>query len=265
VSFLPTPLGGRPDALLARAGGLTRLVAGLCWLLAVVLTTQPLVPAIVCLAGLAALLGLSGLDARLVAGRFGPVFVAALGLAVVAAVFSPLNGDPAATAAVELGPLRITGPALSGAVALGLRLVAIALTSVLVFGPGEVTGLADSLVQQARVPDRFAYGSVAALGLVPLLAADWESTSVARRLRGLEAAHLPGRLGGLGGRLLTLLVSAIRRADRMALAMDARGFDSGRRRSRYRPVRFGVPDVLVLAGAVGVAAFALAAASWVRV
>jgi energy-coupling factor transport system permease protein len=259
VSFLPQPLGGRPDALLARVSGVTRLVAGLLWLLAAVLTTQPITPALICLAALVVLFLWSGLDAGRVAGRFGPVFVGALGLAAVAAVFSPLNADPSAAVVLELGPLRVTVPALSGALALGLRLVAIALTSVLVFGPGEVTGLADSLVQQAHLPDRFAYGSVAALGLVPLLAADWEATSVARRLRGLDAGPWR-RVAGLGGRLLTLLVSAIRRAGRMALAMDARGFDSGRPRSRYRPVRLGLRDVLVIVVAAAVAALALLAA-----
>ena len=260
MSFLPTPLGGRPDALLARVSGVTRLVAGLMWLVAAILTTQPIAPALICLAALLVLFLWSGLDVGLVAVRFGPVFVAALGLAAVAAVFSPLNADPSAATALELGPLRITVPALSGALALGLRLVAIALTSVLVFGPGEVTGLADSLVQQAHLPDRFAYGGVAALGLVPLLAADWEATSVARRLRGLDAGHVWSRLMGVGGRLLTLLVSAIRRGGRMALAMDARGFDSGRPRSRYRPVRLGPRDALVLVGAAAVAALALLAA-----
>lgn len=259
MSFLPQPLGGRPDALLARVSGVTRLTAGLLWLLAAVVTTQPITPALLCLAAVVALVLWSGLDVGLVARRFGPVFVAALGLAAVAAVFSPLNADPSAAVVLDVGPLRVTVPALSGALALGLRLVAIALTSVLVFGPGEITALADSLVQQAHVPDRFAYGSVAALGLVPLLAADWEATSIARRLRGLDGGPWSG-LTSLGGRLLTLLVSAIRRAGRMALAMDARGFDSGRPRSRYRPVRLGPRDAVVVVVAAAVAALALLAA-----
>jgi energy-coupling factor transport system permease protein len=148
---------------------------------------------------------------------------------------------------------------LLGALALGLRLVAIALTSVLVFGPGDPTGLADSLVQQWRVPDRFAYGTIAALGLAPLLAADWAATRAARRLRGLEPAGLPARLASIGGRLIVLLVTAVRRAERMALSMDARGFDSGIARSRYRPVRLGRLDALILLAALGVAAAALLA------
>ncbi len=259
MSFLPQPLTGRPGAPLARAAGVTRLLAGLIWLLTVASSTAPIVPAVVCLAALAALVAWSGLALPVVLRRFGPVFLAAGGLSLVAALSSPANADPSAPVALSLGPLRLTVTALGGALALGLRLVAIALTSVLVFGPGDITSIADSLVQQGRLPDRFAYGTVAALGLAPLLAADWNATRAARRLRGLEPAGLAGRVASLGGRLLVLLVASLRRAERMALAMDARGFDSGVRRSRYRPVRLGALDALVLGGALAVAVVALLA------
>jgi energy-coupling factor transporter transmembrane protein EcfT len=45
----------------------------------------------------------------------------------------------------------------------------------------------------------------------------------------------------------------------MALAMDARGFDAGRRRSRFRPIRLGVRDLVVLVAGCAVAAVAAAA------
>jgi energy-coupling factor transport system permease protein len=259
VSFLSPSLADRPDALLARAAGVTRLLAGAVWLTSAVVSPAPLVPGVICLAAVIVLVLFSGLSLRRVARRFGVVFLAAGGLAVLAALSSPANTDPAASVALSVGAVRLSSAGLLGALALGLRLVAIALTSVLVFGPGDPTGLADSLVQQWRVPDRFAYGTIAALGLAPLLAADWAATRAARRLRGLEPAGLPARLASIGGRLVVLLVTAIRRAERMALSMDARGFDSGIVRSRYRPVRLGPLDALVLMAALGVAAAALLA------
>jgi energy-coupling factor transport system permease protein len=237
MSFLAASLSDRPDAMLARTTGVTRLVAGAGWLVAAVLTTDPLVPGVICVAALLVLAFASGLSVPRVARRLRVVLLAAAGLTVLAALSGP--GD------------------LVGAVALGLRLLAIALTSVLVFGPADPTNFADSLVQQWHIPDRFAYGTIAALGLAPLLAADWAATGAVRRLRGLEPAGLPGRLAGLGGRLLVLLVTAIRRGERMGLSMDARGFDSGTPRSRYRPVRVGRSDALVLIGAIAVAATAL--------
>lgn len=257
MSFLPQPLAARPDAPLARVAGVTRLTAGAIWLVAAVLTTDPVVPGVLCAAALVALRLWSGLDLPTVARRFGPVFATAIGLAVLATLSGTANATPGAAAVIEVGPVTLSGAAIAGGLALGLRLISIALTSVLVFGPGDTTGLADSLVQQWRLPDRFAYGTVAAMGLAPLLAADWTATGAARRLRGLEAPNLLGRLAQLGGRLMVLLVSSIRRAERMALAMDARGFDSGSPRSRYRVVRLGLLDAVVLAVAVVVALGAL--------
>lgn len=259
MSFLSPSLTARPDAPLVRVAGVTRLVAGTAWLIAAVVTTDPLVPGVVSVAGLVVLVLWSGLSPGRVARRFGIVFLAAGGLAVLATLSSPANSDPAAQVVVSAGLLHVSTAGLLGGLALGLRLLAIALTSVLVFGPGDPTNIADSLVQQWRIPDRFAYGTIAAFGLAPLLAADWTATGAARRLRGLEPAGLPARLLALGGRLVVLLVTAIRRAERMALSMDARGFDSGLPRSRYRLVRLGALDGVVLLVALAVAVGALLA------
>ena len=141
---------------------------------------------------------------------------------------------------------------------IGLRVVVIALTTLLVFAPSDPTRLADSLAQQWHVPDRFAYGTLAALRVAPLMAADWTTIGAARRLRGLEPRGPIGRISESGGRLLVMLVAAIRRAERLALAMDARGFDSGRRRTHYRPLRTTWRDWLTVAAAVAVAVAALA-------
>ena len=44
---------------------------------------------------------------------------------------------------------------------------------------------------RARVSPKVAYGVLAALRLLPLLAADWRTLSLARRARGLDAGRNP--------------------------------------------------------------------------
>jgi energy-coupling factor transport system permease protein len=68
------------------------------------------------------------------------------------------------------------------------------------------------------------------------------------------------RVRALADRLLVLLVSAVRRSERIALAMDARGFDVGGGRSRYRRIRVGSRDGVLIVGAVLVAVGAHAVA-----
>ena len=67
-----------------------------------------------------------------------------------------------------------------------------------------------------------------------------------------------GRIRDAGDRILVMLVSAIRRAERLALAMDARGFDSGIRRTHFRELRVTWRDWLTVAFALAVAVAAIA-------
>jgi energy-coupling factor transporter transmembrane protein EcfT len=71
---------------------------------------------------------------------------------------------------------------------------------------------------------------------VPRLADDLGTLRSARRLRGLREWH-PRLLVGL-------LVRAIRHADQLSIAMDARGFGAGPR-TTYRPIAWTGLDVIV--------------------
>jgi energy-coupling factor transporter transmembrane protein EcfT len=129
--------------------------------------------------------------------------------------------------------------------------IAIAATSVLFAQTTEPTALVDSLVQQARVPERFAYGALAAYQAVPRLSEVLLTLRQARRIRGLRWSWHPRVLVGL-------LVLSVRHADRLALAMDARGFGLAGR-SRYREVRWRPVDLVVGLAALSVLGLALMA------
>jgi energy-coupling factor transport system permease protein len=114
----------------------------------------------------------------------------------------------------------------------------------------DPTDLADSLVQNARVPARFAYASLAALRLLPLLGMEWRTIKHARRARGVDAGRNPvRRLQLFANIVFTLLVGAVRRAIRLALAMDARGFDATGPRTVARPQVVRPSDVALVVGA----------------
>ncbi|MGA3031354.1 MAG: energy-coupling factor transporter transmembrane component T [Candidatus Limnocylindrales bacterium] len=258
MSLLPPPIGPVRPALLTRVTPVARLVAGLSWLVVSILTLDPTVPARLAVAAVLALVLWSGLPLRRIPGRLAPLGFAIVSLTVFSILLSGSNADRSLSALAELGPIRITAPAVSAGLAIGLRVVVIGLTTLLVFGPSDPTRMADSLVQQWHVPDRFAYGTLAAVRVAPFMAGDWTVISAARRLRGLQSGGVAGRIGDFGGKLMVMLVSAIRRAERLALAMDARGFDSGVRRTHFRELRVAPRDWLAIVVAWAVAAGALA-------
>ena len=229
---------GAGSSWLGEVSPLAKLAVALLWLVGLATTLDVRPPLVLAGAALLAGLAVGRLSLRELGLALTPLWLAAAGILVFNALFSAANADPLAAVALQWGPLRLTEPAVAGAVGIGLRVVAIGAIGA-VFGlTTDPTRLVDALVQQARLPERFAYAALAAYGAIPRFASDLATLRQSRRIRGLRGEWHPRVLFGL-------LVLAIRRADRMAIAMDARGFGSGPR-SRYREVRWSAADAVVL-------------------
>ena len=233
---------------LASVSPVLKLVVAIVWLGGLALTVRVGPPLILAAAALAAGMAFGRIPLAAFARALAPLWIAALGIGLSNALFAAANGDPAAAELVRLGPVRIAVEAAAGGVALACRVLAIASVGAAFTLTTDATRLADSLVQQARVSSRFAYGALAAYQAIPRFGEDLKTLRQARRVRGLRGGWHPGLLVGV-------LVLAIRHADRMALAMDARAFGSGPR-TAYRPIRWGWLD---LAFGVGSAAVLMAA------
>ena len=237
------------DSPLGRTSPVVKLAVAVLWLLGLAFTLHPLPPVV--LAGAALVAGLVfGAIPPLELGRtLAPVWLAAVAIGLSNAVFSAANGDPTTTTLAVFGPVRLANEAVVNGISLGLRVAAIACVGAVFALTTDPTRLADALVQQARVPARFAYGALAAYQSIPRFAEDLTSLRQARRIRGLPGSWHPRLFVGL-------LVLAIRHADRMAVSMDARAFGSGER-THYRKLRWTPLDAVVSAAAVAILAIAL--------
>ena len=224
------------ESPLGRTNPLVKLGIAIVWLIGLGLTLDVRPPLILAVVALVAGLQLGGIPPASLARRLVPLGLGAIGIALTNLLFSTHNPDPLATELLRLGPLRITLEAIEAAAGLGARIVAIVGVGAVFALTTDSTRLIDSLVQLARVSPRFAYGALAAYQAVPRLADDLTTLRSARRLRGLRGWH-PRLLVGL-------LVRAIRHADQLAIAMDARGF-GGRSRSTYRPIAWAPLDAII--------------------
>ncbi|MEV6370523.1 energy-coupling factor transporter transmembrane protein EcfT [Micromonospora musae] len=243
-----------PGAPLARRNPVAKLLAALLFSFVLVATLDPVAPAIAIAVELA-VLPLFGVRYRVLARRAWPLLVSAVGIVVTLVLFA---AERSGRLLVEAGPVVVTSGVLLTALGLVLRMFAVALPGVIVFATTDPTDLADALVQNAKAPARFAIGALAAFRLVPLLGQEWQAISMARRARGVDAGRNPvAKLRLFVSTAFALLVGAIRRGTRLAVAMDARGFDAGIARTVARRQRFTAADALLVAGAVAVAAAAL--------
>jgi len=232
------PLTPDPHAPLARVHPLAKIAAALVLMFTLFLTLDPLTPALVLVAEVAAV-PLIGIAPRALLRRAFPVFIAAIGIGFFNTL---LSGN------------------VAGGIAIGIRLVGIALAGIVAVASIDPTELADALTEHLHAPARFTIGALAAFRLMPLFADEWDTIALARRARGLDDARGPiSRVTGFFAMTQSLLVATIRRGTRLALAMDGRGFADLGCRTLARPRPIVAQDWALIAASFAVAALATAA------
>lgn len=250
MSLSVTPIAD-PAAPLARRNPVAKAGAALLFTLPLIATVDPFTPAAALLVELL-VLPFFGVRPTLLLRRALPLLLSAAGILVTMILFA---ADRSGSTVFALGPIEVTTGVLSTAGALILRVFAIALPGIVVFATTDPTDLADALIQNVKAPARFAIGALAAFRLVPLLGQEWRTLTLARRARGVDAGHNPlARLRLFTSTAFALLVGALRRGVRLAVAMDARGFDATTPRTHARRQHFTIPDTLLLLAAILTAA-----------
>lgn len=226
-----TPDGGgaptnEPPVWLGRINPVAQIVAILTLTVTALATVDVLTPTVLLAAELTLLPAAGLIRPRTLLARTWPLLLTAGGVAWVNLVFSAGQGWD-----------------WSGSIAVALRVLAVALPGVLLVASTDAVRVADALTMHWRMSPRFAYGALAAIRLAPLMVTEWQTIRLARRARGVDAGGNPivaVRL--LAGAAFALLVGTIRRGSRLALAMDARGFDSAVSRTERSNARGSVLD-----------------------
>lgn len=176
------------------------------------------------------------------------------GAAALTALTNLLYGEVRGTVYWHFLLINVSEGSVELALAMFLRVMAIALPSVFLFADVSATELADGLGQILRLPARFVVGALAGLRMVGLLRQDWQYLGYARRARGVADS---GRVRRSLGQAFALLVFAIRRGTKLATAMEARGFGAYPTRTWARESSFGAKEWLIVAAGVVIAAAAV--------
>jgi len=218
------------DTFLHRLNPVAKIAAFSCFILASTLYLDVAVPFAMLV--LSWLIGwsLAHISPLALLRRLSPILAAAVGLTIFNTLF---YGGPRGDPILALGPIYIWREGLEVGSSIGLRILCVASYSILYVWTTDPGRLVASLIQQARMPYRLAYAILAAYRFVPILQRELANIQAAQQVR---AVHLRGH-GGLFRRIVSysipLLVSGIRQAERLAIAMDARGFGTLPERTYY--------------------------------
>ncbi len=252
-------------APLARRDPAVKLGVVFALSLLLVLVIDPVTPALFLVLTLAAALTLGGVRLALVVRALVPLGIVAIGFVWSNAIFATTH-EPATW---TFGPLRASEAGLRFGIAIALRGLAIGMLSLTFVWTTDPTDLIVSLIRHARLPFRIGYPLLAGYRFLPFFADEYEQVRLARRVRGEARVRTPLAIVRRAlGELVTLLADAVRRATRIAIAMDARAFAAARERTYYRNVSIDRADVLfavaAISGAVALIVLS-AAAGWLRI
>lgn len=152
-----------------------------------------------------------------------------------------VSGSTVAT----LGPLTVSAEGLRMGGEMALRFLGVLGGSLLFVATTRPEEFASAL-SGSCLPYRYTYVLVLALRFLPLFRHEYLRVREAQRVRGLRLR--PWRLAShVRWTVLPVLASALARAEGVALAMQARGFGSRRRRTTLEEVPWMWKDRLVIA------------------
>lgn len=240
------------DSFLHRRHPLLKLAAFAILSLAPTLYLSPAVPAAFGLVVVALAWAIGGITPIALLRRLVWVVPAALGVTWINALF---YAGPRTHLMVEWGPLRLYSEGLEVGASIGLRILCLAACSLLFVSTTDPTRLTASLVQQGHLPYRVAYAALAAYRFLPIMLRELETVRAAYRVRSAYAPPSLHQAVESARRVsIPLLVNGVRRAERLAMAMEARGFGARPDRTYYVRTRIEIGDLLFLVLVVGIVA-----------
>ncbi|WP_028991957.1 energy-coupling factor transporter transmembrane component T family protein [Thermoanaerobacter thermocopriae] len=158
---------------------------------------------------------------------------------------------PGGTILYTLGPLEITTNGLRLAIFMGLRLIFLIIgTSLLTLTTSPISltdGIEHILKPFSRIgvpAHELAMMMTIALRFIPTLIEEAEKIMKAQIARGadFESGNIVKRAKGLVPLLVPLFISAFRRADELAIAMESRCYKGGQNRTRMKQLKIQQRD-----------------------
>ena len=242
------------NSIIHRCDPRLKIVATIAYIVVLFLASNPL-GMVLSLVLLGLLYRAAKIPLKLILKSLKPIFPIVIFTAVLNLFFITGEGDPL----VHLGFVRIYAEGVRYAVLMAVRIVAlIAGTSLLTYttSPIVLTDAIEALLKpfaRLHLPvHELAMMMTIALRFIPLLIEETEKIMNAQKARGamLDNGKFMERIKALVPVLIPLFISAFRRADELATAMECRCYHGGEGRTALRVLRYKAADYAVLAGFV---------------
>lgn len=147
----------------------------------------------------------------------------------------------------QYGLIHITEESFYRGIHLGLRASTFAVLGLLFALTTKPVLLFYSLMQQLKLPANIAYSFMASIRMLPIMASEFQTLHYAYRIRGLDLGKgATGFLKKMRFYSVPLLAQAIRRAQRIAIAMEAKQFNGATKRTYFYEIGYSKWDAIFL-------------------
>lgn len=224
----------------------TKLLALILYIVAIFMADH-VIPYAICIAALLFAIAISKITPRLIVKSLKPIVIIVIFTALLNMFYTP--GE----ALAQLWIFRITREGIRTAIFMALRiLLLVASTALLTYttSPMALTDALENLLaplKKLHIPvHEFAMMMSIALRFIPTLIEETDKIMSAQKARGadLETGSIFARAKAMVPILVPLFVSAFRRADELATAMECRLYRGGEGRTRLHSLRYGKVDAL---------------------
>jgi energy-coupling factor transport system permease protein len=232
---------------LHRLNPIAKVLGMLCFFVAAFVSQQPGVLAPIA-AGIAVLISVAGAWSNV--WRLRVLFVLVFVMTFLIWTLFFRGGVPF----LAWGPISVTTAGLRFALGMAIKLDTFLGVGVLFLSTTKIEEFAYALTRMG-VPYKIGFTMTLAFRLVPVFLDAAVTVVQAQRCRGFnfDEGNLLQRMRRYVPVIVPVFMGALRRADGMAMALEARGFQSARPRTTYEHYRFRASDAAALAVSAGVA------------
>ncbi|MDF2669595.1 MAG: transporter permease [Paenibacillus sp.] len=160
----------------------------------------------------------------------------------------------------QWGLIRISEESFYRGLHIGFKSLHFALIGLIFALTTKPVNLFYSLMQQVRLPAKYAYSFMAALRLLPMMVEEFQTLRHALIVRGVPPRRSwKAPYATIKAYAVPMLAQSIRRAQRIAIAMEAKRFTQTKERTYYYRIGFSLADAAFILYwiVLGIAAFRL--------
>ena len=232
------------DSIVHRINPAVKLSLIFILVLVITFVYDPYTPFIFSVLALIQIIALARIPSRQVMKMILPLLLILAGITITSIISFNTGMEAAPRILFNIGKIEISVNSIRFGFSIGLRILCFMLYSLLFVATTDPTDFIISLILQFKLSPRIGFGTLAGYRFVPLLSTEYQNIFEAHRVRGMEErSGAIAKIKRFKEFAVPLMVTAARKAQRVAIAMDSKCFYAYPKRTYLRDVRIRKADV----------------------